>query len=87
MRFFNLSWALSFLRVPRYRLAALLAISEATLSRKLSGRVEFLPHEKARIAEHLRFKPEWLFLEVSLPRDARLPIRPANPGAAPAGAA
>ena len=37
-------------------------------SRCVTGRFEFAPHEKTRIAEVLGFPSEWLFAEVKPPR-------------------
>lgn len=74
MRFPNLSWALAFGRIPQYRLAAVLVMSEASLSRRLAGRADFLPHEKRRIAEYLAYREDWLFREENPPASARLEL-------------
>jgi hypothetical protein len=68
----NLLWALGYLRIPQYRLADFLAMSESCLSRRLAGRADFTPGEKQRIAEHLGFRPAWLFSQEGPPASARL---------------
>jgi hypothetical protein len=72
MRYPNLNWALAYKGLAQYRLAAVLAMSESCLSRRLAGRADFAPHEKQRIAEHLRFRAEWLFAQETPPASARL---------------
>ena len=46
---------------PQYRLAVLLDESESWLSRRLTGRVDFTPLDRDRIARALGYPVEWLF--------------------------
>lgn len=68
----NLISAMRERRVRQYDLANLLQTSESTICRKLEGRMEFAPHEQARIGERLGFAPEWLFAQTRPPAAARL---------------
>lgn len=70
MLFPNVTIALERLGRTQVFLAETLAISQPTLSRKLSGLSDLAPHEKARIAEALGFTEEWLFAPISIPREA-----------------
>ena len=72
MRFANLEWLLAQRRIARYQLASLLRTSEGSISRKLSGRSEFLPHERTRVSEFLGYQQSWLFQETVPPDNARL---------------
>jgi ribosome-binding protein aMBF1 (putative translation factor) len=69
MRFPHVAWAAAKRGLPHYQLAAQISLSEARLSRGLSGRIEFKPDERAAIARVLGFSEEWLFQEVSPPQD------------------
>jgi hypothetical protein len=71
MRFLNLALAMAERHYTGTMLADLLKISEATFSRKIHGRAQFAPHERARIAASLRFDPRWLFEEPIIPASAR----------------
>lgn len=75
MRFPHVAWAAARRGLPHYQLAAQVRLSEARLSRGLSGRIEFKPDERAAIARVLGFSEHWLFQEVS-----------PSEGLAPAGA-
>jgi transcriptional regulator with XRE-family HTH domain len=74
MRFVNFRIAVAERRLAQYELAALLRMSDATFSRKLSGRAEFLPHERQCLAEFLGFDAAWLFAEITPPASARLTV-------------
>jgi hypothetical protein len=71
VRFPNLKVAMAERRITQFMMAAVIHTSEATFSRKLSGRSVFLPHEKQRISEFFRIDPDWLFIEVRVPAAAR----------------
>ena len=71
MRFPHLKMAMAERRVPQYQVADLLRLSDAGFSRRLTGRTEFAPHEKQRIAEFLGLDAAWLFDEVRIPASAR----------------
>jgi transcriptional regulator with XRE-family HTH domain len=60
MQFPNLNWAVARCG-PRYRFAAAIGESESWLSRRLTGRVEFTPAERVRVAEALGYPADWLF--------------------------
>ena len=66
MKFPNLIWAIAELG-PQYRFAASLGESESWVSRRLSGRVAFLPEERERVAKALGYPSEWLFQAPSPP--------------------
>jgi hypothetical protein len=70
MRYPNLIWAMSRCG-PRYRFAATIDHSEAWLSRRLSGRIDFSQPERERIAVALGYPAEWLFQEPSPPKSGR----------------
>ena len=72
MCFPNLAWAMAQHRIVQYQIARALGISEGTLSVRLRGRVQFAPHEKARIAELVGYQAEWLFAEIAPPAGVRL---------------
>jgi transcriptional regulator with XRE-family HTH domain len=64
MRFPNVAWAVAQRKLPQYQLAARIGLSEARLSRGLTGRTELTPGERAAIAGVLGFAEAWLFMEV-----------------------
>lgn len=68
----NLVWAMSHRRLPNYRVATLAEISESSFSRALSGRREFSPEERERIAKILSFPAAWLFAEPRPPHVSAL---------------
>lgn len=70
MRFPNLVWAISQWG-KRYEFAAALGESEAWLSRRLSGRVEFSEADRRRISGALGYRQAWLFREPRPPRTVR----------------
>jgi hypothetical protein len=72
MRYPNLKLAMESKRYTGSILAQLLRISGATFSRKIhgSGGLDFLPHERARIATSLGFDESWLFAEAVIPASA-----------------
>ena len=55
MRFPNLEWAIAQFG-SQFRFAALLGESESWLSRRLTGRVEFSPEDRDRVAQTLGFR-------------------------------
>lgn len=61
MVFQNVLWAMEHKRLTLTDLREVLRLSEGTISRKLSGKVELLPHEKEIIAQKLGYDPVWLF--------------------------
>lgn len=67
MKFPHLAWAAAERRMPHYRLAAMISLSEARLSRCLSGRTTFTAEERAAISRVLGFAEAWLFEEVTQP--------------------
>jgi hypothetical protein len=72
MVFINLEWVLGLRRIRRFEIAQLLKISEGALCNRLTGKTEFLPHEKQRVAEYVGFQPEWLFAQLTPPHSARI---------------
>jgi len=60
MRYLNLAWAIRE-QGSQFRFALRLGESESWLSRRLTGRVEFTPEERARVAQALGYPAEWLF--------------------------
>ena len=69
MRYLNLIWAIS-QQGQRYKFAAALGQSEAWLSRRLSGRVEFSASDRQRIAAALGYPSDWLF-QLTPPKSRR----------------
>jgi len=55
-----------------YELADVLKVDTAVFSRKIHGRVPFLPHERARLSELLGISENLLFKEMFTPRAGRL---------------
>ena len=68
MKFPNIHWALSERRIAQFQLADAIGWGESKFSRALSGRVEFTPEERMKIAEVLGFPEPWIFQEVVPPR-------------------
>jgi transcriptional regulator with XRE-family HTH domain len=60
MRYLNLAWAIR-QRGSQFQFAARLGESESWLSRRLTGRVEFTPEERERVAQSLGYPSDWLF--------------------------
>jgi hypothetical protein len=58
-------------KISGFELAHLLKMCEARFSRKMTGKTDFAPHEKTRIAEALQLDPAWLFAETHIPPAAR----------------
>jgi hypothetical protein len=69
VKFPNLVWAIRDRRMAHYEVARRVAMEPTHFSRCLSGRLDFAPHERKRIAEILGFHEGWLFCE---PRPAPL---------------
>jgi hypothetical protein len=67
MTFPNLCWAMANSRLTHYHVATAVHMSETRFSRCLSGRAKFLPEERKRLASHLSYPAEWLFLAASPP--------------------
>jgi hypothetical protein len=67
MKYMNLRFAIEHRRVYGYELADALRLDPANFSRRLRGRTQFAPHQKARIAELLGFPADWLFAETVFP--------------------
>jgi transcriptional regulator with XRE-family HTH domain len=66
MHYPNLLWSIR-QNGSQFQLAALLGESESWLSRRLTGRVEFTPEERERVARALGYPAEWLFHEPTPP--------------------
>lgn len=67
MKFPNVIWAASHRGLAQYKLAAIAGMGESRLSRCLSGRFEFEPSERLKIAETLGYPVNWLFQEIVPP--------------------
>jgi hypothetical protein len=67
MKYMNLRFAIEHRRVYGYELANALRLDPANFSRRLRGRTQFAPYQKARIAELLGFPADWLFAEMVFP--------------------
>jgi hypothetical protein len=67
MMFPHVEWAAEQLRLPHYRLAAVIGCSESRFSRCLAGRTEFTPEERTAISKALGFPERWLFEGLSPP--------------------
>jgi transcriptional regulator with XRE-family HTH domain len=78
MRFPNLEWAIARFG-SQFRFAALLGESESWLSRRLTGRVEFTPEDRGRVAQTVGYPVAWLFEEPAPP--ARIEANPVRAGA------
>jgi hypothetical protein len=68
MRFAHLAWAIANRRLPHYEVARRTAMEPTRFSRCLTGRFDFAPHERKRLAELLGYDEQWLFQEVLPPR-------------------
>jgi transcriptional regulator with XRE-family HTH domain len=60
MKYLNLAWAIRE-QGSQFRFALSLGESESWLSRRLTGRVEFTPEERERVAHALGYPTHWLF--------------------------
>lgn len=60
MHYPHLLWAIR-QNGPQFQLAAALVESESWLSRRLTGRVDFTPEDRARVARALGYPVTWLF--------------------------
>jgi hypothetical protein len=63
----NLKFAMEHRRRFAYEVAEALKLDPASFSRRMRGRAEFAPHERARLVELLGFPVDWLFAEITLP--------------------
>jgi len=61
VRFPNLVWAIRDRRLAHYELAHDAGMEPSRLSRCLTGRLDFAPHERTRISELLGIDESWLF--------------------------
>jgi hypothetical protein len=73
MKYPNLRWILFCYNVRLEEIAAKLAMSVPSLSRRMTGLADFLPHERERIGEFLDVKTDFLFREPQLPHGTRPP--------------
>jgi len=60
MKYLNLAWAIR-QQGSQFRFALRLGESESWLSRRLTGRVEFTPEDRNRVARALGYPADWLF--------------------------
>jgi hypothetical protein len=68
MKFPNLAWAIRQDGLANYHVAAAIELSETKFSRCLTGRSEFSPEDREKLAAFLRYPSAWLFLEISPPK-------------------
>jgi hypothetical protein len=68
----HLIWALSFNRIPQWRIAAVMGLSEGSFSRRITGHVDFSSREKKIASKSLGFRERWLFACEAPPSSARL---------------
>jgi len=68
----NLLWAVR-QNGSQFRLAAQLDKNESWLSRRLTGRVEFTPEDRHRVAIALGFPESWLFQTPTPPQREQSP--------------
>ena len=73
MKYMNLRFAIEHRRMYGYELADALRLDPANFSRRMKGRTEFAPHQRARIAELLGFPADWLFAEMVFPKTGPRP--------------
>jgi transcriptional regulator with XRE-family HTH domain len=66
MKFPNLLWAIAQVG-RRYKFAARMGVSEAWLSRRLSGLAAFCAEDRQRAAAILGYPVEWLFAKPAPP--------------------
>jgi transcriptional regulator with XRE-family HTH domain len=67
MRFPHVTWAAAERGIRQYRLASMIGLSEARLSRCLAGRSAFAADERAAISRIFGLPESWLFEEISPP--------------------
>jgi hypothetical protein len=67
MRYPNLAWACSQVRLANYEVAAQAEMSESRFSRCLTGRFEFSEEEKNKLAKCLGYPASWLFQAIQPP--------------------
>ena len=67
MKYPNLFWACGKNRLANYEVAAAVEVSESRFSRCFSGRTEFRPEERAKIAVYLGYPEGWLFQQADPP--------------------
>ena len=60
MKYLNLAWAIR-QQGSQFRFALQLGESESWLSRRLTGRVDFSPEDRKRVAQALGYPEPWLF--------------------------
>jgi hypothetical protein len=63
LKYPNIHWAIERRRLRQFELASNLKMDPSRLSRCLTGRSDFAPHERKRISQILGFKEDWLFCE------------------------
>lgn len=68
----NLLWILRLERIPQWLLAETVGISAAALSLKLAGRMSFLEMERARVAQIVGYREQWLFQQLAPPESERI---------------
>jgi hypothetical protein len=73
MKFPNLSWAIARQHRAHYRAALEAGMSESRFSRCLSGRSQFAPEERRKLATCLGYAETWLFQEVVPPARVNWP--------------
>lgn len=64
----NLLWALAEKRIPHYRAAVAIGVSESRFSRALRRLATFTANERRKIAAFLGYPENWLFAEIRPPR-------------------
>jgi plasmid maintenance system antidote protein VapI len=67
----NLKAVLFQRHITGYELAAVIKVNEVGFSRRMTGRVQFTPLERARIAAYFGLAEEWLFAPLNIPNSAR----------------
>lgn len=67
MKYPNLRAMMFHRKVRLFELAAVLRMSDGALSMRLTGRYEFAPHERNRLAEYFSVSSDWLFQEFRPP--------------------
>jgi hypothetical protein len=75
MKYPNLVLASNRDRLANYQVAMAAQMSESRFSRCLSGRTEFRPEERAKIAMYLGYHEGWLFQQVDPPVRVSRPNR------------
>jgi hypothetical protein len=64
----NLLWILANKKIPHYRLANRVGISESRFSRALNGRQKFSTGERRVISKIMGYSERWLFASPNVPR-------------------